>query len=100
MAGRSPYGQRLLKMTNTQLNLFGGQINLPDKAINKTRHHNSRKAATIANQILREIKTETKETQQSIVYEVYYRTICENLDRMPKRAVNVLIVKLMERYFV
>lgn len=86
-------------MTNIQLGLFGGQIGSSDKKPNRIRRHSGQKVDAIANQILREIKTETKETRQAIVCEMYYLTIIEKIDLMPGRIARGLIVKLIERYF-
>ncbi len=86
-------------MTNIQLGLFGDQIVPPNKKANRVQRYNGRKVDAIANQILRKIKTETKETQQKIVCEMYCLTVCEKLDLMPERIVENFIVKLIERYF-
>ena len=56
-------------------------------------------ADEIADQILESIKNESEEMQKAIVCEIYYLTICEKLDQMPKHIVDGLIVKLIERYF-
>jgi len=53
----------------------------------------------IADQILENIKYESKDIQQAIVCEIYYLTIREKLDQMPKMLVEGMIVKLIERYF-
>ena len=86
-------------MTNVQLRLFGDQIMPPNKKANRIQRHNGRQVDAIANQILKEIKNETKETQQIIVCEMYYLTVCEKLDLMPEMISKNFIVKLMERYF-
>jgi len=86
-------------MPNTQLGLFDGQISPPDKKVKRIRRNNGWKIDAIANQILREMKTETKETRQAVVCEMYYLTIREKLDLMPRRCSVNLVVKLIERYF-
>lgn len=53
----------------------------------------------IVNQILERMKKESKETQEAIACEMYYRTICDKFDKMPQRLVVEQIVKLIERYF-
>ena len=87
-------------MTNIQLSLFGGQVVPPDKKNNGAGRHNGREIYAIAKQILRELKSEKKETQQAIVCEMYYLTICEKLDLFPRALSRGLVVKLMERYFI
>jgi len=87
-------------MKGVQLGLFGEEIEYPDKKTEKRRCHNGRKADAIANQILRKISKEPEDIQKSIVCEIYFHTICKNLDKMPREYSRNLVARLMERYFV
>ncbi|MDY6789880.1 MAG: hypothetical protein SWH54_01310 [Thermodesulfobacteriota bacterium] len=64
----------------------------------KFSQQSDQRANEIANRILESIKEEPEELQQAIVCEIYYLTICEKFDQMPRMLVQGMIVKLIERY--